>query len=214
MYPKLVALGIETIFTGRLDGKEWGKGPNASPKVEDNMRLVDKWTIEDKSNPAIKIYLSEDISRIVKDILEHGAKLAIVSRNTSKALCDRALYHFKAENKTGEDERITELADYYEVVNEPITAHFRRIHSWTDIDYADMILFDGDKANNIVQRDLRIRAGITFHGCAQGAGLTWEDYTDGIEKWRRQNRSRAADDPSLLDAAEVKPSKARESARA
>ncbi|KAJ3538174.1 hypothetical protein NM688_g6557 [Phlebia brevispora] len=182
MYPKLVALDTDgTIFTGRLDEKVWGKGPKASPKLADNIKRVDDFTLQDKSNPAIQIHLCKDIPRIVTDILEHGASLAIVSRNTSKALCDRALYYFKAKNpKTGNRESIIELVRYDEVVDQPITAHFKRIHGWSEYDYADMVR-------------------VIVENCPTRTGLTWEIYSRGIERWRRQSTSDDSSTSTVLN---------------
>lgn len=119
MYPKLVALDTDgTIFTGELNQKVWGKGPKASQKLTDNVEQVDDFCLRDKSNHANQIHLNKDIPRIVTDILQNGASLAIVSRNTSKALCDRALYYFKAiDPKTGEKKSIIDMVRYDEVVD-------------------------------------------------------------------------------------------------
>lgn len=85
-----------------------------------------------------KIKMNPDIPKIVTDILSNGASLAIVSRNTSKALyvycrrgdskdrelngilnrCDRALYYFHAKDpNSGETKPIIELVRYDEVVD-------------------------------------------------------------------------------------------------
>ncbi|KAJ3552991.1 hypothetical protein NM688_g3854 [Phlebia brevispora] len=182
MYPKLVALDTDgTIFTGQLDQNVWGKGRNASSKLADNIKRVNDFTLQDKANPANQVHLNKDIPQIVTDILEHGASLAIVSRNTSKALCDRALHYFKAmDPKTGKNRPIIELVRYDEVVDEPRTAHFKRIHGWSKYDYADMVLFDDDPADN-VQQELGI-----VHICSAQTGLTWETYSAGIELWQRR----------------------------
>lgn len=95
--------------------------------------------ISSVSNHANQIQLNGDIPQIVTDILKRGASLAIVSRNTSKALyvyfkiirttircliticwprCDRALYYFKAiDPESGEQKPIIEMVRYDEVVD-------------------------------------------------------------------------------------------------
>lgn len=96
-----------TLFWGWLNANEWGKGPGASRTIEDNIMKINYWEIQDKtsvifdcifirvqsaddsgdySNGNSKCGMFADIPRIIKDIKKNGAKLAIVSRNTSKAL--------------------------------------------------------------------------------------------------------------------------------
>ncbi|THU95172.1 hypothetical protein K435DRAFT_897836, partial [Dendrothele bispora CBS 962.96] len=129
-----------TIFTGKLDQNVWGKGSGASKKLPDNIKRVDDFCLRDRSNHANQIHMNKDIPRIVTDILEKGTSLAIVSRNTSKALCDRALYYFKAvDPKTGEKKSIIKMVRYDEVVDEPKTERFNRIHGWSKYDYKNMV---------------------------------------------------------------------------
>ncbi|KIK95089.1 hypothetical protein PAXRUDRAFT_407850 [Paxillus rubicundulus Ve08.2h10] len=183
MYPKLVALDTDrTIFSGSLDELVWGKGPSASRKLSDNIQRVDDWLLRDKSNHDNEIRLNPDVPIIINDILKNGASLAIVSRNTSKALCDRALYYFKAmDPNTGEQKSIIQMVKYDEVVDEPKTKHFERIRGWSKIHYTDMILFDHEPESDIVETV----QGVTIHVCSNKGGLTWEDYSRGIELWRR-----------------------------
>ncbi|KAK7458726.1 hypothetical protein VKT23_009725 [Stygiomarasmius scandens] len=187
MYPKLVALDTDgTIFTGVLDQNVWGKGPRAASKLSDNIERVDDYTLRDRSNHANQIHLNKDIPRIVTDILANGASLAIVSRNTSKALCDRALYYFKAKDpESGEMKSIIKMVRYDEVVDEPKTEHFKRIHNWSKYDYSDMILYDDEPANNIVRTEL----GTTVKNCNGKTGLDWETYIGGIAEWRKNQSS-------------------------
>lgn len=99
--------------------------------------------------------MNKDIPRIVTDILKNGASLAIVSRNTSKALSvylitsctsryltliccyrsDRALYYFKAEDpKSGEMTSIIKMVRYDEVVDgESESLCVNKIMSWTHL---------------------------------------------------------------------------------
>ncbi|KAG2140523.1 uncharacterized protein EDB93DRAFT_1105921 [Suillus bovinus] len=95
------------------------------------------------------ICLYDNVPRIITDILKNGAQLAIISCNRSKALCDRALWYFKAiDPKTCEKKSIIHMVKYDEVVNgnykestyssspdfgfqEERTAHFERIQGWS-----------------------------------------------------------------------------------
>jgi len=118
-FPKIVALDTDwTIWQGFLDYKKWGKGPGRVNPVEDNIERVDRRLLRDKTNHDNWIRVYDDISKVVNDILSNGAQLAIVSRNPSKAMCDRALYHFKTTNPSdGNEWPIIHLVKYDEVVN-------------------------------------------------------------------------------------------------
>ncbi|PPR01112.1 hypothetical protein CVT24_000408 [Panaeolus cyanescens] len=179
MFPKLVAFDTEgIIFTGQLSEDVWGKGPTAAPKPMDNIHKVDEFTLEDKSNRNNKIKMSPDIPRIINDLLSKGASLAIVSRNTNKDLCDRALYYFQAKDpKSGEMKSIIKLVRYDEVVNEPKSEHFKRIHKWSKCNYTDMVLFD-NKALQAVKN-----LGVVVNKCSPETGLSFETYSKGIERW-------------------------------
>ncbi|PPQ85046.1 hypothetical protein CVT24_010225 [Panaeolus cyanescens] len=196
-FPKLVALDTDgTIFTGQLDQNVWGKGPTAASKLSDNIHKVDEFTLEDKSNRDNKIKMNPDIPRIITDILSKGASLAIVSRNTSKALCDRALYYFHTKDpNSGETVSIIKLVRYDEVVDEPKSEHFKRIHGWSKFNYSDMVsqhllfssrdlirvdpqvLFDDE-----AQQDVS-NLGVVVNKCSPQTGLSFETYSKGIARW-------------------------------
>lgn len=186
MYPKLVALDTDwTIFSGSLDKNVWGKGPGASHELPDNIQRVNDWLLKDMSNPDIHIRLNRHIPNIVSDILKEGASLAIVSRNTSKALCDRALHCFRAiDPKTGKPGPIIDMVSYDEVVDESKTEHFKRIRGWSGFQYTDMILFDDKPENDVVETEL----GVTIQMCGGQKGLTWDIYCRGIEMWVRNKK--------------------------
>ncbi|KAJ8094243.1 hypothetical protein PM082_006782 [Marasmius tenuissimus] len=188
MFPKLVALDTDgTIFTGQLDQDVWGKGPKAADKLADNIHKVDELTLEDRSARDNKVNMNPDIPRIVTDILSNGASLAIVSRNTSKALCDRALDYFQAKDpKSGETKPIIKLVRYDEVVDEPKSEHFKRIHGWSKYDYTDMVLFDDEAPKDV--SDLRV----VVNDCPAETGLTWEIYSKGIAHWVEKQKKRSA----------------------
>lgn len=164
-----------------LDQSLWGKGPHAAPKLADNIQQVDDFTLHDQSNHANKLHMGEDIPRIVSDIVKNGASLAIVSRNTSKVLCDRVLYYFRAEDpKDGETKAIIKMVRYDEVADEPKTEHFKRIHHWSKYPYSDMLYFSGDRSH-CVQEEL----GVTVEDCPAQTGLTWKIYAEGLEHWHK-----------------------------
>ncbi|KAJ3552994.1 hypothetical protein NM688_g3857 [Phlebia brevispora] len=185
MYPKLVALDTDwTIFWGWLDASRWGKGGGARSPVEDNIVKINYWEIQDASNNQLKCGMYADIPRIVQDIKKNGAKLAIVSRNTSKMLCDRALWHFQVKDAHGKDRSLVELIDFDEVYNlnsGQKLSTFVKIKSWTKLDYSDMILYDDEAINNTVEMML----GVTFQVSRDQKGLTWDNYQQGLATWRR-----------------------------
>ncbi|KIY73873.1 Metallo-dependent phosphatase [Cylindrobasidium torrendii FP15055 ss-10] len=187
MFPKLVALDTDgTIFTGQLDQETWGKGPEAAHKLADNIHKVDSFTLEDRSDHTNKIKMNPDIPRIIHDILNNGAFLAIVSRNKSKALCDRALYYFHAQDpKSGEMKPIIKLVRYDEVADEPLSQHFKRIRGWSKYAYTDMVFF-----NNKAPKDVT-ELGVVVNECPAETGLTWETYSKGIAHWAETQKDLA-----------------------
>ncbi|KAJ3553153.1 hypothetical protein NM688_g3766 [Phlebia brevispora] len=182
MYPKLVALDTDwTIFWGWLNANSWGKGPGASSPVEDNIMKINDWEIQDASNKLLKCGMYGDIPRIIQDIKKNGAKLAIVSRNTSKAMCDRALWYFHVQDADGKDQPLIELVDFDEVYDTDKVEHFSKIKDCTGFNYSDMILYDDEAINNTVEMML----GVTFQVSRDQKGLTWDNYQYGLATWRR-----------------------------
>ncbi|KAJ8502020.1 hypothetical protein ONZ45_g11923 [Pleurotus djamor] len=179
-FPKVVALDTDwTIFWGSLDANCWGKGPGALPRVEDNVQQNGFWEVP--SNPGIKCGMFADVPEIIGDILKNGAKLAVVARNNSQALCDRALWYWKANDGTGNYKPLIELVSFNEVHNNDKVEHFKKIQSYTHANFADMILFDDEATNNTVE----MMIGVTFQVSRDQKGLTWENYRAGIDMWRR-----------------------------
>ncbi|KIY73888.1 hypothetical protein CYLTODRAFT_406291 [Cylindrobasidium torrendii FP15055 ss-10] len=185
MYPKLVALDTDwTLFWGWLKVNEWGRGPNAYSPKEDNIEKRNYWEIQDRTNHNVACGMYADVPKIIKDILKNGAKLAIVSRNTSKAMCDRALWHWTVQDHHGKDKRLIDLVSFDEVYDADKTTHFRKIKEWTKFEYSDMIHFDDEAINNNVEMML----GVTFQVSRDQKGLTWENYQQGLEIWRGNKR--------------------------
>jgi len=182
-YPKVVALDTDwTIWQEYLDSASWGKGPGAQALAEDNIERVDRQLLRDRTDHNKWIRVFDDISGIVNDILKRGAKVAIVSRNPSKSMCDRALYYFNTINPSdGKEWSIIHLVTYDEVIDQSKVQHFRRIRAWSTSDFSDLLLFDDEAYNNIV----RIEVGVTFQVVRDRKGLTWEAYRQGIDAWQR-----------------------------
>ncbi|KAJ8094233.1 hypothetical protein PM082_006771 [Marasmius tenuissimus] len=182
MYPKVVALDTDwTLFWGWLKENEWGKGPGAKSPVKDNIEKRNYWEIQDRTNHNRACGMYADIPKIVEDILKNGGKLAIVSGNTSKEMCDRALYYWTVQDQHGKDRRLIDLVKFDEVGYKDKTEAFHKIKGYTNYDYSDMILFDDEAIYNTVEMML----GVTFHISRDQKGLTWENYQEGIDIWRR-----------------------------
>ncbi|THU80939.1 hypothetical protein K435DRAFT_971238 [Dendrothele bispora CBS 962.96] len=188
MYPKLVALDTDwTLFWGWLDQNTWGKGPGAFSPVEDNIEKSGYWEVIDRSNPNNKCGMYADVPRIIQDILKNGAQIAIVSRNTSKPMCDRALWYMHVNDENGNDKPLIDLVKYDEVYNQEKTVHFSKIKEWSGFDYSDMILYDDEAINNPVEMML----GVTFQVSRDQKGLTWDNYQQGLATWRRNKEIRS-----------------------
>jgi magnesium-dependent phosphatase 1 len=184
-YPKLVALDTDwTIFWGWLDITKLGKGPDPFFPAENNLEPENgsELVLRDRTNYQERIGMYSDVPNIIYDILRNGAKLAIVSRNKSKAACDKALWWFKATDPRDNIKKsIIEMVNYNEVSDEDKTNHFKRIQGWTGFSFSDMILFDDEATNNLV----RVVQGVTFQVSRDQKGLTWSSYQEGINLWRR-----------------------------
>ncbi|KAF9529484.1 acid phosphatase-domain-containing protein [Crepidotus variabilis] len=181
-FPKIVAFDTDwTLWQGWLDSSSWGKGLGAASKQEDNIERVDRWMLRDKSNHSYWISAFNDISAIINNILQNGAQLAIVARNGSKPMCDRALYYLNAARPpNGNEWSIIDLASFNEVANESKANHFRRIRHYSQLDYSDMLMFDDEAYNNVV----KIELGTAFKLIPNRVGMTWTVYQQGLDAWR------------------------------
>ncbi|KAF9524650.1 acid phosphatase-domain-containing protein [Crepidotus variabilis] len=185
-FPKVVGLDTDwTIWQNYLDGKKWGKARGAFAIQEDNINRVDRTLLQDKTNKNNWIRVYNDISKVVNDILKNNAKLAIVSRNTSKNLCDRTLYYFNAINpKDNKEWSIIHMVSYDEVKDgeqpESKANHWKRIKGWAEADYSEMLMFDDEAFNNVV----RVELGVSFQLARDNKGLTWDTYQKGLKAWK------------------------------
>lgn len=184
MYPKVVALDTDyTIYLGTLNARTWGKGRGAASLIQDNVERVSDWVVRDRTNHKHICRMYADIPNIIHDIKKNGAKLAIVARNSSKEMCDRALYYFKAKDGDGSWHSLIHLVDYDEVHSsaDSKTVHFRSIKGWAQCHYTDMIFYDDNPINNTVE----MMQGVTFKVSRKQKGLTWKNYQYGLNMWRR-----------------------------
>ncbi|KAK7000382.1 acid phosphatase-domain-containing protein [Favolaschia claudopus] len=179
VYPKLVGLDLDyTLWEGWLDDKKFGRGWQT---IEDCLERSGN-VLKDKSDDRNFVTLFPEVEKIISDLAMNNVQIALVSRNTNRALCDRALWHFQATDpKTHKRKGIIFFAKYSEIYRESKTQHFKRIQEWSGFQYSDMILFDDEAENNVVEREL----GVTFKVLRDSAGLTWTRYKEGLALWRR-----------------------------
>lgn len=112
---QVIAFEVDnTLWSGRLDARQWGKGVNAHSPVQDNIELIDDLKVRDKSNHFNFISLYPDVPEIIHDVAKRGMKLAIVSTNSSRDMTDRALFFFKARDTTGKPKPIIQMVIYNE----------------------------------------------------------------------------------------------------
>ncbi|KAK7000380.1 magnesium-dependent phosphatase-1 [Favolaschia claudopus] len=179
LYPSIVAFELDdTIWNGRLDEQHFGKGWTP---IEECLEWADG-IVRDKSNHRNVLSLRDELGDIISDLETHNVEIAIVSCNTNKALCDRALYLFEARHPASEEwTPIIYFVKYDEVYPASKVEHFKRIKNYSGFDFSDMILFDCDSSNNVVEKEL----GVTFKA-VQSVGLTWDTYMEALNEWRRK----------------------------
>ncbi|CAL1705822.1 unnamed protein product [Somion occarium] len=195
-YPKLVALDLDgTVWYHWLNDKKFKT--RVTRDIADNLEPVGHDKVRDKKNHANVITMSPDVPRIITELALRKIDIAIVSRNTSKALCDRALWYFKARNpETKQMRPITSFIKYDEVKDESKQEHFKRIKNWSGYEYHDMLIFDDQPLN----LEVETWEGVTFKLVKHhNDGLTWQDYLDGLDEWRKNQYIRVAQPPRLID---------------
>ncbi|KAK7440993.1 hypothetical protein VKT23_016773 [Stygiomarasmius scandens] len=203
-YPKLVAFDLDgTAWYHWLNGKKF-KNLVHHHKKEDNLEPYNHnghYSVRDKRNHKNSVTLAADFPRIITELVMRDILIAIVSRNTNKALCDRALWYFKARDpKTKEFRPITDFIKYDEVKDESKQHHFKRIQKWSGLPYYEMLIFD-DRPLNL---EVETWEGVTFKLIPHEHqhGMTWNDFIDGIAEWRRNQHLQVPftqNPPKLID---------------
>ncbi|RWA06612.1 hypothetical protein EKO27_g8505 [Xylaria grammica] len=194
-FPLLVAFDLDgTIWSGWLSehSHELGKGGWVTDdrRKEDNLEMhVDAVTIRDKLNPhGFKCRVAKDLPKIASDVLRHGGRIAIASRNTNKNVTNRALSFIQVEDPRDKWPRpFTKYIKYNEVFDRSKSEHFELFQKWLREGYEKMLLFD-DKNEN---KEAELWKGVTFQKVEnRSVGITWNDYSRGIDQWRRYNALR------------------------
>ncbi|TFK22410.1 hypothetical protein FA15DRAFT_748759 [Coprinopsis marcescibilis] len=177
---RVIAFEVDdTLWRGQLDENKFGKGRDALPKLEDNLEKIDDYEIRDRSNHKNSITLFRDVPKIIHDIRKRGIKLAIVSSNSSKALCNRALYHYKAYDTDNELKPIISMVVYNELGKDQRAKveSFKQIQEWSQASHKDIVYFDSNPDSKEVQDKL----GVKFEQVSRSRGITWDDYRKSVE---------------------------------
>ncbi|KAJ8520216.1 hypothetical protein ONZ45_g2927 [Pleurotus djamor] len=182
---KVIALEVDNVlWSGKLDPDRMRKQPKASPQVEDNLEVEDEHVLRDRNEHGHTIRLHSDVPSVLKNALEQGSKIAIVTSTPSRSLCERALWYFKASNTNGQVKPIINLVSYFEVgtgdydspshsressvpdaVKDKAQA-LRKIQHWSQANFNEILLIDSYSASVIV----RI--------VNPNLGLNWSTYQD------------------------------------
>ncbi|KAJ6470964.1 hypothetical protein C8R45DRAFT_1165645, partial [Mycena sanguinolenta] len=153
----------DTVWRGRLDECQVRKSP-------DNLQAVDDFIIRDAST-GDTVSLCRDVPSIINHIARNHSRIAIVSSNRNKALCDRALWYFKSfDPVTGRPKPIIEFVQYDEVYAGDKTQHFQRIGAWSDIQYTDMVNSSATSPRKSVAQSRCIRQPCTQPLTASASG--------------------------------------------
>lgn len=175
---KVVAFALDnTIWSGKLDEKKFGKGKGASSKIEDNLELAGDRRIRDKSNHDCYVTLHSDVPGIVHDILKRGIKLAIVSSNSSENLTNRALYYLHANDEHGHSKSIISLVKYNEIgKSDGKIGSLKRIKEWSGASYNEIVFFDSDSSS----KDVNSKLGVKFEHIQPDKGVKWDVYKHAV----------------------------------
>ncbi|KAL0065516.1 hypothetical protein AAF712_007426 [Marasmius tenuissimus] len=170
-----------TVWSGKLDPQKWGKGRTASPKLEDNLErdVSDKHLIRDVSDYSREIRLFHDIPKIIHDIKKRRIPLGFVSKDSPRAICDRALYLFEYPDENQRDKPIIEVVDYNETGNGDFISIFNNVKDWASAQGSEILFFDCHEESLKVNRELSVPVEIVSHR----TGVTWEIYNRALEKY-------------------------------
>ncbi|KAK0727576.1 acid phosphatase-domain-containing protein [Lasiosphaeria miniovina] len=198
LFPKVVGIDLDgTFWTNWLNKDEVGIRGQVTQEQRDNLEhyiTPDGATqqVRDKTNPKrMFVNMSYHMPQIIRDLKNNGVKIAIVSKNTSKDLTDRALYYFNMADPShiqplreqeARNIKMISQVDYNEVYDESKQVHFAKIKGWSGASYDQMLFFDDQPVN----MDVELWQGVTFFKVSDPThGLSYIDYLQGLELWRR-----------------------------
>ncbi|PPR01344.1 hypothetical protein CVT24_006322 [Panaeolus cyanescens] len=172
-----------TVWSGILDPQKWGKGHSARPKLEDNLErdVSDKRIIRDVSDYSREIRLFEDIPKIIHDIKKRRIRLGFVSKDSPRAMCDRALYFFEYPDENYKDVPIIRNVDFDETGNGDYINIFKNIKGWASAEGGEILFFDCHEESLAVERELGVHVEIVSHR----TGVTWDIYNGAVKKYER-----------------------------
>ncbi|KAG7096269.1 hypothetical protein E1B28_003717 [Marasmius oreades] len=175
----------DTVWSGKLDPHKWGKGDSARDKQEDNLKRdsSDKHVIRDVSNRSHEIRLFDDIPKIIHDIKERDIPLGFVSKDSSRKLCDRALYYFEYPDENHQHKPIIKAVKYDETGSGDYTNIFKKIKGWASAQGDEILFFDSHEESQSVHRELDVCVEIVN----RHTGVTWEIYNRALQKYGNGN---------------------------
>ncbi|KIY73890.1 hypothetical protein CYLTODRAFT_416544 [Cylindrobasidium torrendii FP15055 ss-10] len=170
-----------TIWSGKLDAQKWGKGRLARTKPESNLErdASDKHIVRDSSDYSNQIRLFSDIPKIIHDIKKRHIPLGFVSKDSPRAMCDRALYFFEYEDENHRSKPIIEAVNFDETGHSSYVDIFNNIKGWASAQGEDILFFDCHAESLSVHRQLGVQVEIVD----SHTGVTWETYNRALEKY-------------------------------
>ncbi|KAJ6534388.1 acid phosphatase-domain-containing protein [Mycena capillaripes] len=135
------------------------------------------------------LVLRRDMAKIMRYLYRNKVKLAICSKHDSK---QEAIDFFKDNTVRihGVDKTLRSLIAHgcFIIQSTDKRDHFVRVHEATGIAYSDMVFFDDDIANKVVERK-----GVNFYQVGS-AGLDWRTFDAGLAKYDYCASSSSEDD--------------------
>ncbi|KAI1386602.1 acid phosphatase-domain-containing protein [Hypoxylon trugodes] len=118
-YPTIVGIDLDnTFWVGCLDQNNLGSHGWIGDTPEDNLVIHQNRIIADVGSNSRQVTASDDIFDIIHDLLLNHVRVAIVSRNDNKALCDRALWLLSITDPyTGQRKPFTAYIKYDEIMD-------------------------------------------------------------------------------------------------
>ncbi|KAJ8503613.1 hypothetical protein ONZ45_g10711 [Pleurotus djamor] len=177
---KVIAFEVDgVLWSGVLDESAIKRHRSAALRVEDNLVQEGELIVKDrKCNPNSHVKLFVEVPSIVHDILKRGIKVAIVTKHPSAALCNRALWYFKARGADGQARPIIEMVSYNEILGPNVAkaSAFRKIQAWSGAPFAEMLFFDTDSWSTEIQKEL----GVIVKLVDRKRGLDWSTYQEAM----------------------------------
>lgn len=128
----------------------------------------------------------KEAAEIVRHLKGSGQRLAVASANSQEKVCASLLQHMGfLQDRAGFGGIEKSIMAIYPGSK---TAHFKQIADGSGLEFREMLFFD-DRALNVRAAQ---KLGIVAHQVSSLDGLTWKDFSAGLDAWRAQRRSSLA----------------------